>query len=186
MTDDYERYFYNQVTTGSSPDFISSRGLAWRRQTGTGIFSFLRRAGKPLLKFFGKQAAGLATSVGKSYLENSRLSKEDLKSVLKQQMREAASDLVEKAQAKLQTGSGASSWRRRSTYTSKGKSRSTPKKRSSSSSSARKRTKPNNNKNRINKKKKTTRKKKKKVVTRRGRGGEGKIIRSRDIFGLVH
>lgn len=173
---DYDSYFLAQVTTGSSsvsPDFISSRGVAWKRQSGSGLFSFLKRAGKPLLRFLGKQAAGLATNVGKSYLENSRLSKEELREALKTQMREAASDLVEKARTKLQGGSGLAAWRRRVV---------TGKVRRKTATKARRTSKPKKPKKKRVVKRKSVPKKKKKT---KKRTKTGRSFKSRDIFGLV-
>ena len=171
---DYGPYFLSQVETGSSsssPDFISSRGVAWRRQSGNGLFSFLRRAGKQLLRFVGRQAAGLATSVGKSYLENSRLTKEELRDALKSQMREAASDLVEKARSKLQGGSGAAGWRRR-VAAGRGIKRRTTKK---TAKPRKRRVKKAVKKRKAPKRKKAKKRKKTKSSS----------LKSRDIFGLV-
>ena len=100
---DYHRYFAEQAA-GGGPSFPIYRarqagGLSWGFLT-----PLLRRHGVPLLKWMGKQAATLATGLGKTYLDQGRLSRDDIKSQLKTQGKQAASAALEKL--KQQMGSG--------------------------------------------------------------------------------
>ena len=98
----YERYYLDQAAGG--PSFPIFRA----RQSGGFSFGFLapllRRHGVPLLKWLGGQAATLASNLGNTYLQEGRISKENLKNQLKTQGKAAAGSVLDKI--KQQIGSG--------------------------------------------------------------------------------
>lgn len=98
----YEKYYLDQAAGG--PSFPIFRA----RQSGGLSFGFLapllRRHGVPLLKWLGGQAATLASNLGNTYLQEGRLSKENVKNQLKAQGKAAAGSVLDKI--KQQIGSG--------------------------------------------------------------------------------
>lgn len=102
---DYYRYYSDQAA-GAGPPFPVFKA----RQKGGFIAPFVRRHGVPFLKWLGKQAATFATGVGKTYIDKGKVTKEDMKDMLKSQGKNIASSVLDKI--KQQVGAGSMTHRR--------------------------------------------------------------------------
>lgn len=102
---DYTSYYLNQAAGG--PSFPIFRA---RQRGGAFLAPLLRRHGIPFLKWIGRQAASLATGVGGTYLDKGKVTKDDMKQMLKKQGKEAANSVLDKI--KQQVGSGMMTMRR--------------------------------------------------------------------------
>lgn len=103
---DYTQHYLNQAAGG--PSFPVFRA---RQRGGSFLSPFIARHGIPLLKWLGKQAATLATGFGSAYLDKGKISKEDMKHMLKKQGKEVAHSVLDRI--KQQVGSGGSMTHRR-------------------------------------------------------------------------
>jgi len=102
---DFTKYYLNQAAGG--PAFPVFRA---RQRGGSFLTPLFKRFGIPAVRWLGKQAATLASGLGSSYLNKGKLTKDDVKGIVKKQGKEVAASVLDKI--KQQIGSGSMTHRR--------------------------------------------------------------------------